>query len=383
MVGERQWLREASALAGVHVETVAVIRDGETAGARNDVRRVGDGERTWILKSYLDDADHGVAREAAGLLIAGSDLAPRLVGVATDPPVLLMEDLGDGRALADLLGMSPGVSASAGDATDAIVGWADTVARLHRASAGRREEFAEILGRHGGLGLDGRSAALDAHGLLIAACEDLQSLTRDLGLPSSEVLAEQVRALIEPLADPADAVLSPGDICPDNNRLLPGPDAGGGAGVVLLDFEFAGFRHPAWDAAYLHVPWPTCWCSWGLPAEVAELGSRAYAERLGPGGWMSQEGAGDLLDRAALVWRLASSGWFLRAAMESDGEANGPGGEQAPMRRSLLLDRLGEAARTDHGGPSAYAAELHAALLERWGEQPLALAPAYASSPPI
>ena len=380
VVGERQWLREASALAGAGLETVAVLRDGGASGARNDVRRVSDGERTYVMKAYTDPTGNPVAREAAGLLVAGQQLAPRLLGVATDPQVLLMEDLGDGRALSDLLGIAPGSSASSGDATDALVGWADTLARLHRHSADRREEFVEILARHGGCGsgFEDRIEPYDAEDQLVAAVEDLQTLTAELGLPTSQVAAEQVRSLVEPLTHRDDSVLSPGDICPDNNRLLPGPEGGGGAGVVLLDFEFAGFRHPAWDLAYLHVPWPTCWCSWQLPAETAERGRRAYAERLGPGGWIDDDAAADLLGRAVLAWCLASSAWFLRGAMADDSPAGGPSGEPAPGRRSLLLHRLATAAQTDHPGLSAYAGELREELVRQWGEIALPVAPAYA-----
>ncbi|QWC85500.1 phosphotransferase [Nocardioidaceae bacterium] len=379
MSGPKQWLREASALAGSSVETVEVIRD-ESAGGRNDVRRVGDGERTWILKSYLQSSGNPVAREAAGLVVAGSDLAPRLVGVATDPPVLLMEDLGGGRALSDLLHTEPVSAAAAHEATDAVTGWADTLGRLHQHSWGRREDFVEVLERHGGCGsaFDGRVEPPEAVDQLVEAVGELQSLSVELGLPTSEVLAEQVRAVLEPLTDPADSVLSPGDTCPDNNRLLPGPDGGGGAGVVLLDFEFAAFRHPAWDLAYLQVPWPTCWCSWRLPARVVDQAHRAYAERLGPEAWLAREDAADLLDRAVLAWCLASAGWFLRGAMDGDGPAGGPGGEPAPGRRALLLDRLRQAAALGHAGPSDVAGELREALVGRWGEHELALAPAYA-----
>ena len=380
VVGVRQWLREASSLAGADVETVAVLRDGEVDGARNDVRRVGDGERTYVMKAYVETSGNPAAREAAGLLIAGRELAPRLLGIAADPPVLLMEDLGDGRALSDLLGIASGASASAGDATDALVGWADTIGRLHRHSLGRREEFVEVLARHGGCGgaFEDRIEPPEAEDQLVASIEDLQSLTAELALPSSEVAAEQVRALVQPLAEREDSVLSPGDICPDNNRLLPGPDGGGGAGVVLLDFEFAGFRHPAWDLAYLHVPWPTCWCSWQMPEEAVEQGRRAYAEQIGPDGWIHRDDADDLLDRAVLAWCLASSAWFLRGAMVDDSPAGGPGGEPAPGRRSLRLRRLAIAGQAEHPGLSAYAGELRAELVRRWGESELPLAPAYA-----
>ena len=42
-------------------------------------------------------------------------------------------------------------------------------------------------------------------------------------------------------------------------------------------------RHPAWDAAYLAVPWPTCWCSWRIPEASAERALDAYREKAASG----------------------------------------------------------------------------------------------------
>ena len=52
---------------------------------------------------------------------------------------------------------------------------------------------------------------------------------------------------------------TPGDTCPDNDVQV-------ADGLVLIDFEDAQWRHVVWDVAYLTVPFPSCWCSWRLPA---------------------------------------------------------------------------------------------------------------------
>ena len=81
-------------------------------------------------------------------------------------------------------------------------------------------------------------------------------------IPSASALAE-IRHLQDGFGgDDRCWALTPGDTCPDNNVLTE-------AGVVLFDFEAAAIRHLAWDAAYLRVPWPSCWCAWRLPEDVA------------------------------------------------------------------------------------------------------------------
>ena len=36
-----------------------------------------------------------------------------------------------------------------------------------------------------------------------------------------------------------------------------------------------------WDLAYLKVPWPSCWCAWRIPGDVAALVLSAYRARTG------------------------------------------------------------------------------------------------------
>ncbi len=63
--------------------------------------------------------------------------------------------------------------------------------------------------------------------------------------------------------------------CPDDAVLLDGC-------YRLVDFEGAQWRHVIWDVAYLRVPWPTCWCSWRLPEDVAERAVDAYRGAAAP-----------------------------------------------------------------------------------------------------
>ena len=84
-----------------------------------------------------------------------------------------------------------------------------------------------------------------------------------------------VRALAARLLDTEHHALSPADACPDNNLLTD-------RRLRLIDFEWSEVRHPAWDAAYLAVPWPTCWCSWRIPGRVRRPGARRLPRDGGP-----------------------------------------------------------------------------------------------------
>ena len=72
---------------------------------------------------------------------------------------------------------------------------------------------------------------------------------------------------------PGVRALTPSDACPDNNVLR-------GGDLVLVDFEGAQVRHVAWDVAYLRVPWPSCWCSWRLPEDLAARAHGVWTEQV-------------------------------------------------------------------------------------------------------
>jgi hypothetical protein len=159
------------------------------------------------------------------------------------------------------------------------------------------------------------------------------------------------------------AVLSPGDTCPDNNVAVPG-------GRVLIDFESAQWRHPAWDVAYLIVPWPTCWCSWRLPSSVTEEAVRRYQE-MSALPWARSDDFRPDVEAATTVWAFLSTALFLGRALGDDPPPADPA-KRMPTRRAMILHRLGAVRGNQLAG------DLRAALVSRWGEVPLAYAPAFA-----
>jgi hypothetical protein len=331
-------LSAAGAALGVELTGVRELSRG-----RSLVLRALAGDRPVVVKAPLETGP-GPARELAALrVLGGVPGAVPLLAEADDPPVLVLADLGDGPSLADaLLGGDPAVAEAAlGD-------WAETLGRLQAASADRGDAFAT------GLGSLPPDTSADA---LASAAEALAPLLPQLGVRPSAAALDELRGLR--VGGPA--ALTPGDACPDNNVLTQD-------GYVLIDFEWAEFRPVAWDAAYLRVPWPTCWCSWALPGEVVERALDRWRAAIGP----LPPDFDVELDRATLAWTFISTGFFLPRILDGTDHVQNRAG---PVRRAFLHHRL----RTAPGdGPLAdLAAETLAALVRTQDAHPLDLAPAF------
>jgi hypothetical protein len=237
-----------------------------------------------------------------------------------------------------------------------MVAWAQALTALHRASRGRNGDFVDALGD----GLTPYATREDVGGFGGRVLE----LAQSHDLPWDTRVPDAVAEVAAPLWDPDALVLTPGDACPDNNVI-------GQEGLRLLDFEFAELRHPAWDAAYLRVPWPSCWCAWQVPEGEADRAFAVFRDAA-----PDPAGFDDAVEVATLLWCLTSSSWFLASALEE--VPHNADDDRKPGRRTMILGRLALASRLS--GPAAltsYAAELGRVLEERWGPHPLAMAPAF------
>jgi aminoglycoside phosphotransferase (APT) family kinase protein len=328
--------------------------------SRSVVRRVRAGDRTVIVKRFTGDTG-GFAREAAALgVLPPSAPVPRLLEVIESPPTVVMSDEGGGSSVADLL-----LGSSSPAAVEGLMSWAAAVARLHDVSVDLGDAFRAAL--------FGRPASTVADDLT----ETVAALTvyaAGLQVPVPDGTWDGLRGLGDRL-EGGPAVLSPGDTCPDNNVDTP-------RGRVLLDFESAQWRHPAWDVAYLVVPWPTCWCSWRLPDEVAEQAIHRYQEASALP-WARSAGFRSDIEVAAVVWAFMTSAMFLERALGDDPPPADPA-KVMPPRRALILDRLATAALyrpprapRELDALSGFAIGLRAALVDRWGEVALPCAPAF------
>jgi hypothetical protein len=338
--------RVRALLPGEPLEVVDVLG----GSSRSAVRRVRAGSRTVIVKEFLGE-DNGWARESAALSVMPPG-APTSRLIAASRPVVVLADAGRGGSVADaLLGDDPAA------ATEAVLSWARAIATVHRLTTGSREAFRRALGTQ------------VAESVLASELADAADVIGEHAPGLGVEIPAEALAELRGLDMDGPAALTPADACPDNNILT-------GDGLVLIDFEGAQWRHPAWDIAYLTVPWPSCWCAWRLPGDVAARAVDAYRAALALP-YAQSPLFDDDVAAAAAGWAFVSASWFLPAALADDPPIPRLGGSM-PKRRAMIQHRLRDVRHnTALPALAALAARLDDALTDRWGDHPLAYAPAF------
>ncbi len=373
---ERDEEREAASTLTVAGELVGcALVDPVSLGGpdRSLVLRCGTisptGPSTVVVKRYPDTVGGAAsyARETAGLAeISG---APALLGADDAHRIVVMEDLGHGPTLADLL-----LGDDRAAAWDGALGWAtalgDAVGRSHPRAA----HFRKVLGRQGITDWDALLAAR-------TGIDRLRSTLPPPGAPAitggrtgtrataDSALAEDVAAMRiltsrdgdrGPGSPPAD-VVSPGDTCPDNAILTP-------TGWRFLDLEGATAQHVALDAAYMVMPFATCWCVFDPPPGLTDALLERFTAAVAPHlpDVVVEPGWSRALDLAAAAWILAVTGWLIDGALADDPNV-GPPELPSPSYRQLLASRWGwGASRLGRTVPAV--AEL-LANASRWAEE--------------
>jgi len=294
------------------------LGDRLPSGDRNVVQRAvahdGAGRRHFVVLKRPAGAGLEFAREQAALrLLADHDVPQvvRLLGANSDPPLLVLADVGDGPTLADRL-----LGNDAPSAERAVHAWAVALATLQAGTQLLRSAFADELAAASPLG----ALPVEMTGETLAdAATAVARLLPRLGLTPPARALDELRGAADELtvASPADAGgLSPGDTCPSNAVESDGR-------LVLLDFEGAEHRHVAWDAAYLTVPWSTCWCAWRLPPELTPAALDTWRQTLGqPVPHVLTAAFDDELTRATLAWTWWSVGALLARTIDDDPPAS-------------------------------------------------------------
>jgi hypothetical protein len=359
-------LAAGSAALGRQLTRPEPVRDSAAAVVLRcaDEAGPGGGPGTVIVKAHPPgpDGEASFTAEAAGLALAGdTGLAPELLAASRPSLTVVLSDLGRAPSLADML-----LGTGRDQAGQALLDWAEGCGRLAVAVAGREPLLARLRREHaGGQPAGDPWAGLRQQVLRAAERAALAGVTAPRGLAAE--LAEVAAAV----ASPEYLVFSPGDICPDNNLLTPG-------GVRFIDFEESGY-HPAFlDAAYLRMPFSTCWCAFRLPAalrDAAEERYRAQVTRIWPR--LADDRTWRLgVRRAVAAWSLRSMWWLLDQALAGDAPLEADA-VAAPRARQLMRHRwrvlAGELeAEGDLPAISAMARALLAATA-RWdaGELPL------------
>ena len=319
----------ASGVLGRDLTAPVILTSGS---GRSLVLRCEDrSSTTVIVKAYPQSADGAqcFAAEAAGLALAtGTGLAPAFFGADSDALTVVMSDLGTGASMADvLLANSSAAGSAAAAARSTLLNWAAACGSLSALTSRRRDEFDALLAKYSaGRPSESYLARLPAFIRGVADRAGLLGVAARAGLDSD---LEEVAVFLE---SDQHVIFSPGDICPDNNLLT-------AAGVRFLDFEEAGFYSVFLDAAYIRMPFSTCWCVFRLPSEFSKEVEAAYRAQIcalwpeladdanwQPGVW-----------RAVAAWTLSSMGWLLEWSLK--GDAPMEPGATSPRTRQLIRHR--------------------------------------------
>jgi hypothetical protein len=221
------------------------------------IRDVGDTVIVKTRRVVLADWGKGrhVEHELAGLrAVASLDLAPRVVASDEHVGVIIMCELAGQTLETVLLDDDPDA------ATAAFLGYAETLGRLHAATAHHRPpDDAERYGPWPGA---------DAWPQIVEA-------SAALDFPDASVAVPDVDELCAVLRDPGPFLaLNHADPTPGNAIVTPD-------GVRFVDFEGCGFRHTACDAANLRFPFHNYSAHWALiPADVVAAADAVYRSAL-------------------------------------------------------------------------------------------------------
>ncbi len=299
------------------VDPVSIGGSGRSVVLRVRVENRG----TVIVKAHRQEARESFLDEAAGL--AFSTAGPKLLAFDAEAGVLVLEDLGTGQNLADLLLADDPERAAA-----AATAWATEFGRLCAESAGRQAEFAALRQRFGG-----DTANPDDATWLPRALREIPARFGALGADLPPGLDTELISLLVHTEPGEYAVFSPGDVCPDNNLFTQD-------GLRFLDFESAGFHSVFLDAAYTRLPFATCWCVFTPPQGLTTMMEAAFrAEVVEAFPELSDDAVWDAGVRGACaVWVLSMSLWLLPGALDDAAELV-PAGGRAPRRRPYLVHR--------------------------------------------
>lgn len=247
MVGMGAWdtlLDAVRLLAG----SAEVLEDLTFSSRTRVVRLRTEDGTVLVAKQHKDPA--AVACEELALRTLPRGVGPELIGVGHG--VLVMEDLGSGPSVADLLLGTDSEAARAG-----LVNWATALGHVAAATAATEQA-------------PGSGAAR----WLRPDTEGIVEAMKPLGVAAPAGWAEELAGLYWRLEADVQRCFVLSDACPDNNRVTD-------QGVRLFDFEASGWGHAAQDASYLLAPFCTCWCVTRLPpdiqAEMIEAYRRSYA----------------------------------------------------------------------------------------------------------
>jgi hypothetical protein len=320
----------------------AEMVDDLTNSGRAVLARITVDGQTFIAKSNKDP--DRFANEVSALQTLPAEVRPALVSVGER--VVVMEDLGNGPSLADLL-----LGSDSDAAHDALLLWARTLGAALAPSLRR----------------GARPDPLD----LQDPMDNIVDVASTFGVAAPAGLADDQRVLEAVFNTETDwFAFGPSDACPDNNRVFPNGT------LKFFDFEGAGWRHAASEAAYTRAPFCTCWCVAALPDGTTNAMEDAFMAALDP---PSPDAFRVATGAAAIAYVLQTMRYF-RQFLDSDAPVAPPGVEAPSRGRQYVHGRLLLIAEYADTVPALaqLAASTAAAMRDRWPDcTPLPLYPAF------
>jgi hypothetical protein len=275
--------------------------------------------------------------------------------------LVVLEDLGEGECLADHLQGDDPVRAE-----NALLAYATTLGRMHAATSGHHADHAALRRRLASGGADPAGSQMTRTWLARGPGPFREACAR-LDLAISAAAADELASLTALVEDPgAFLAFSVGDTCPDNHRYVPG-DPGN---LRFYDMEFGGFQHALLDAAYLWMPFPTCWCVGRLPEQLPPRLEAAYRVELARGvpAAVDDRGFERGIAEACAVWFVLTVAWSLVDVLERD---ESWGISTVRQRFPLRAGNFARAAERAHCLPALneLARRFAERVRELWGEE--------------
>ncbi|ADG78585.1 Aminoglycoside phosphotransferase domain-containing protein OS=Tsukamurella paurometabola (strain ATCC 8368 / DSM / CCUG 35730 / CIP 100753 / JCM 10117/ KCTC 9821 / NBRC 16120 / NCIMB 702349 / NCTC 13040) OX=521096 GN=Tpau_1973 PE=4 SV=1 [Tsukamurella paurometabola] len=190
------------------------------------------------------EGDHAeaFARESAAYKFAtalpvDSRPGPQLLASDADAKILVLQDLGEGETMTDVLGRTPVAGASM-----VLSAWAQALGRMHAGTYGREIDLHTLA----------RLEHTDARNDPVAseAAKAVVAVARAVG-GTDATTTGVLDAAVALFTDGPFRAFSPSDVGPDNTHVV-------GGAARFLDYEWAGFRDGALDVAYVLLTYPDC-----------------------------------------------------------------------------------------------------------------------------
>ncbi|WP_158501967.1 phosphotransferase family protein [Vitiosangium sp. GDMCC 1.1324] len=306
-----------------------------------------------ILKHFRDEPVCGLDDWAGAEFVTrrAPELGPRFLAGNVDARLFVLEDLGRGRSLEELLRGDDARAAAGG-----LLATARLTGQLHARTMGLQSEYdlvrQALPPRHQRIRVENARFLLEHEGRLLRWLSEV-------GVAAAPGLHEDLETVARTLADPGPFLtFTHGDLAPGNVLFAPG-------GPRLLDFEYAGMRHALYDALMWLVTVP-------FPDELVSRADITYRITLSSQCEAAQVDSQWALARAtvALARTVNLFQWLPPRVLEEDREWAPGLSERAALLHHLARCHALLASTDGFPGLARTLESLESRLRERWPVPP-------------